>query len=240
MRPQLMTHCGGNVATLEDLRLVPLPEETSSYKPLSHYDLVMNIQRVASDMLRDHTFEKGSYALANNGSRLFGVHTYWTEANDLALAIGFRNSYDKSMSVGIAIGASVFVCDNLMFTGTITVLRKHTLNVIDDLETAILKVVYKARHQFTRITESAEQLRSLPLEDDDAFKMLGLLFGHKVLTPRQLPVARAEWLTPSHKAFQPRNSWSFYNAVTAALKSTPPQRILERHLALHDLMTKGT
>jgi hypothetical protein len=236
MKTQLMIHCGGTPAALGDLQSVPLPEETETYKTISHYDLVTNIERVACDMLRDYTFDKGMYALAKDGARMFGVHTYSTESSDLSLAIGFRNSYDKTLSVGIAVGAAVQICDNLMFAGQITVLRKHTRNVIDDLELAILKVVYKSQHHFIRMTEAAERMRGLSMTDDDAYKLLGLLFGRQILMPRQLTVAKQEWSKPGYPAFLPRTGWSFYNAITTALKSTPPNRILERHIALHDLM----
>jgi hypothetical protein len=39
------------------------------------------------------------------------------------LAIGFRNSHDKSMAVRIAVGASVMVCDNMLITGDINIRR---------------------------------------------------------------------------------------------------------------------
>jgi hypothetical protein len=47
--------------------------------------------------------------------------------------------------------------------------------------------------------------------NSEAFKMIGLLFGHGILTPRQLPVVKKEWLTPSYDDFRPRTMWS-YNA----------------------------
>ena len=238
MTKQMVIHCGGRKATLEELQVVPLPEETKSYKPVSHYDLATNIERVAAEMLKDFVFDGGMYALSKDGQRMFGVHIYATEMSDLGLSIGFRNSYNKTMSVGIAVGAAVYICDNLAFAGDITIMRKHTTNVIEDLEIAILRVVYKAQANFTSIAESAEKMRETPLEDDSAYKLLGLLFGRKVLTPRQLPVAKQEWLHPYYKEFNPRNYWSFYNAVTTALKSTPPNQILERHIKLHDLTTK--
>ena len=239
MKQQMVLHCGGKPADLEDLRKVALPQETKSYKPLGHYPLVLTLGEVADKLLKDYEFDKGIYALSKDGQRMFGLHTYGTQTSDLSLAIGFRNSYDKSMSIGIAIGASVMICDNLALSGDITVMRKHTTNVIADLEMMILRVMYRAEENFTQICESADQMKQTELDDNGAFKMLGLLFGKNVLSPRQLPVAKKEWLSPSYSEFQPRNGWSFHNAVTAALKSTPPNKILERHIRLHDLVTEN-
>lgn len=39
--------------------------------------------------------------------------------------LGLRNSPDKMFPAGIVAGASVFVCDNLSFSGVINLARKH-------------------------------------------------------------------------------------------------------------------
>jgi len=105
----LLLHCGGKHATLNELANVPLPVETHSYKPVSHYDLAINLAEVAGSLLNGHALSSSKYGLARDGNQLFGVHTFANGSDELGLSIGFRNSYDKSMSVGIAIGATVFV-----------------------------------------------------------------------------------------------------------------------------------
>ncbi|MBT6003042.1 MAG: hypothetical protein HOG76_09430, partial [Candidatus Marinimicrobia bacterium] len=72
----LMLHQGGEECSLEDLKNIPLPVETRSYKPVSHYDLSVNIARVASELLREFTLHKSQYGIARNGDQLFGVHTF--------------------------------------------------------------------------------------------------------------------------------------------------------------------
>jgi Domain of unknown function (DUF932) len=181
--------------------------------------------------------EKEQYALGRNGSRMFGVLVFKNGHSDLGLSIGFRNSYDKSMAIGIAVGAHVFVCDNLAFTGDITVLRKHTPNVWQYLEDISISTLYRSRKNFEKIVEDAETLKGRSLDDREAFRMLGLLFGRNVLTPRQLPAVKREWLNPAHGEFQARNMWSFYNACTETLKTCPPLVIMEKHIALHHLLT---
>jgi hypothetical protein len=170
---------------------------------------------------------------------MFGALQYRNTDEDMGLSIGMRNSYDKTMSVGICVGAAIFICDNLAFTGQITILRKHTLNVIDDLETAIIKVIYKSKFHFTSLVRSAQEMKTKPLKNEDAFKLMGLLFGRHILTPRQLVIARQEWVNPIQEAFIERNYWSFYNAVTGALKSTPANQMMERHIQFHDTMLEA-
>ena len=236
MNQLLMHTAGGDYATLEELRSIPVPSETNTYKPVSHYDLAKNLAEVSGTLLRDYELERSQYGLARDGAQLFGVHTYRNGSDSMGLSIGFRNSYDKSMSVGIAIGASVFVCDNLALTGEIAIARKHTSNVWNDLEELTITTIYRSQHNFTRIVEDAQVMQGQHLTDNDAYRLLGLLYGQGVITPRQIPVVKKEWLTPSHDEFEDRSVWSMYNAVTEALKTAPPTKIMEKHIALHQLL----
>jgi len=232
----LLMHCGGQSADLNDLRMVPLPDETDTYKPVSHYDLAMNLAEVSQGLLKDYTLEKSQFGLARNGNQMFGIHTYQNGNESLGLSIGFRNSYDKSMSVGIAIGATVFVCDNLALTGDIAIMRKHTTNVWTDLEELTITTIYRSQNNFHQIEKDSELMRSRILNDNSAFRLIGLLYGKDVLTPRQIPLVKREWLKPVFEEFQERNVWSFYNSCTEALKSTPLNKIMEKHIRLHELI----
>mgnify|MGYP000383241441 FL=1 len=233
----LLMHQGGDYCSLDDLRTIPLPKETRTYKPVSHYDLAVNLGEVSGGLLRGYQLDKAQYGLAREGNQMFGIHSYRNGiSSSMGLSIGFRNSYDKSMSVGIAIGASVFVCDNLALTGEIAIMRKHTANVWNDLEELTITTIYRSQHNFSKIVEDAETMAERYLSNDNAFRLLGLLYGNDVISPRQIPVVKREWLNPSHDEFEDRNVWSFYNAYTEALKSTPPNKIMEKHISLHDIL----
>ena len=229
----LLLHSGGEAASMEDLAAIPLPKETHSYKPVSHQALATMLGAMASDLLPEFELVNTQFGLARDGAQMFGVHTLKNGHSSMGLSIGFRNSYNKSLSVGIAVGGQVFVCDNLMLTGEVTVLKKHTLNVMSSIEALALSAIYKSRSAFNQIQEDAETMKDIPLSDEDAYRTIGLLYGNGIITPRQIPVVKNEWLKPSHDDFEGRNVWSFYNACTESLKSSPPQSIMERHLALH-------
>jgi len=233
----LLIHKGGEYCSLDDLRDIPLPQETRTYKPVSHFDLAKNLAEVSSGLMRGYQLEKAQYGLARDGNQMFGVHTYRNGiSSSMGLSIGFRNSYDKSMSVGIAIGASVFVCDNLALTGDIAIMRKHTANVWNDLEELTITTIYRSQNNFTKIVEDAEIMRSRYLSNDDAFRMIGLMYGNDIISPRQIPIVKREWLNPSQSDFEGRNMWSLYNAVTESLKTAPPNKIMEKHIALHEIL----
>ena len=232
----LMVHAGGNIVTRDDLSLVEVPEATESYTPVPHNHLAETLLTIGRDILKGYALDGEQYALAREGNQMFGVFTFKGEHPEMGLSIGFRNSYDKSMAIGVAIGAKVFVCDNLALAGDITVLRKHTGNVWASLEDIAISTLYRSQKNFQKVVEDAEFLRNMRISNEGAFQYLGLLYGKGVLTPRLLPVVKREWLKPSHEDFQPRNLWSFYNACTEAMKSVPPVLVMEKHIMLHEVM----
>lgn len=234
----LVVHRGGHMVTKDEMALIEVPQATDSYLPVPHNHLADTLATIGQDILTGFTLHKEQYALAREGAQMFAVHTYKNTQSDMGLSIGFRNSYDKSMAIGIAIGASVFVCDNLSLTGEISIMRKHTANVWKGLEDVAISTLYRSQKNFEKIVADSEAMRGVEIGDDEAFRMIGLLFGHGILSPRQLPVVKEQWLKPSHADFQPRNVWSLYNAATESLKSCPPIMIMERHIQLHNMITE--
>lgn len=110
----MLIHRGGEIVTREQLDLIKVPEATDSYVPVSHYHLADKLVGISKDILRDYVMVGENYAVARQGNQMFAALKFQRDESDMALSIAFRNSYDRSMSLGIAIGASVFVCDNLM------------------------------------------------------------------------------------------------------------------------------
>ena len=245
----MILHCGGKAVEYTDLRDIELPEETRTYKPVAHYDLADNVVAMGNDILTGYEFNSAQHAVAKDGQRYFGVFKFdqkptmllddgiidvATEMNKtMRYNIAIRNSYDKSMSVGVAMGASVFICDNLALTGDIAIMRKHTTNIIADLEEMLITNIYRSKSNFKDIFQDSVKLKNTKIENDHAYKFLGLLYGNGIIQARQLPHAMKQWRNPVYEDFQDRNAWSLYNAVTDSLKSTPPNKIMENHIGLH-------
>ena len=234
----MILHRGAIEVKRHDLDLVPLPEETDSYQPVSHYDLTDRLLTVSQDILTDYCLVGEKYALARQGQQMFAFLQFRKEEADLGLCIAYRNSYDRSMSVGMAIGATVFICDNMALTGEIAVMKKHTKNVWTTLEDLAISTIYRSQRNFQTIQVASERMRDIPFSDADAFSAMGNLFGMDIVSPRQIPIVKEEWLRPRHGVFRERNAWSFYNACTEALKSCPPSAIMEKHIRLHREMEK--
>lgn len=229
----LILHSGGKACTRDELDLIPMPEQTATYQPVSHFQLTNRLMTISQDIMSGFTLSGEKYGIARDGNQLFAVLQFRNSNEDMGLALGFRNSYDKSMAVGFACGASVFVCDNMCLTGDIVVMRKHTKSVWAELEERAISACYRAMQNYRQVVIDAGTFQTLPMDTDTGFSHLGRLYGHDLIGPRQMSVAKEEWLRPRHEAFAPRTGWSLYNAVTESLKSCAPVDIMERHIDLH-------
>ena len=226
---EMIIHRGGQLVSKADLDLIKLPEATDSYVPVSHFALSERILTIGQDLLTDFILVGENYAVARQGQQLFALLKFKKDNSEIGLSVAFRNSYDRSMSVGIAVGASVFVCDNLALHGDIAVMKKHTKNVWETLEDVAISTLYKSQHNYQKVIADAGRLKALPLKNKEAFELMGYLYGEDILSPRQLTVVKDEWLHPTHPEFEERNKWSFFNAVTESLKTCPPTIIMEKH-----------
>jgi hypothetical protein len=240
----MVLHCGGTPVDYDGLTNIELPKETNTYKPIAHHDLANNAVSIGNDLLKDYTYQSSQHAVAKDGQSYFGIYTFVNKNNTqenhdlLNYNIAIRNSYDKSMSIGVAMGATVFVCDNLALTGDIHVMRKHTRNVSNDLEEMLITNIYKSQNNFLDICKDRTVMNDAKLTDNDAYKLMGTMFGEGIIKPRQLSQTLREWRKPPYEEFEKRNVWSLYNAMTSSLKSTPPNKIMEKHIALHTNMKK--
>lgn len=234
----MIIHCGGRAVDYEELANVPLPEETTTYKPVAYHDLVMNVRNIADDLLTDYQYEKANYALSKDNQRMFSVLQYKSEdENDMGYSIGLRSSHNRSMSIGMCIGAQVFVCDNLVFTGSVKYMRTHTKNVFQDLENKLVSTIYNSKNKFANILEDRENMKNVTMNNDKAYSFLGRLGGYGILQSQQLSKAYKLWRKPTHVEFEPKNLWSLYNSCTESLKSTQPNKIIEKHIKLHNYAT---
>lgn len=235
----LLLHRGGNEVTLDDLKLIETPPPTETYVPVPHYELATMARTVGQDILRDYILVGENYGIARQGNQLFAILKFQKDPSEMALSVAFRNSYDKSMSIGMAFGASVFCCDNLALRGDIVVMKKHTKNVWNELEQLTITQLYKSQNNFAMLLDESGRMKERMMGDNEAYKLLGLMYGYDVLSPGQLPVVVDQWLKPRHTEFAPRNAWSFYNAITEGLKSTAPINVMERHVKAHQMLLEA-
>jgi hypothetical protein len=223
--------------SMDDLRdITPLEAETTTYSPLHHYDFATNTARLGESMLKQHGFELngGQYVITKDGGKLFMVQCFQhKDREDLKLSVAGRNSTDKSLASAVALGATVYCCTNLVINGTIRIFRKHTGDIYTYLQDSLILAFHKAVDSWSSVQNDMSSMQQLPLEDDEAFRIIGHMWGRGLLQPQQMTQVKTRWDAPEQEEFKPRNYWSLYNNITDVYKQLGPAVTMQKHLDLH-------
>lgn len=214
----LILHCGAQAVLRTELDHVQTPTATDTWQPIPHHAYLAHIEAT----LPSHGLRvvNEAHALTHDGGRYFGLLQVQNGHNhsDYSWVLGLRNSHDKSLPAGLVAGSSVFVCDNLAFSGEIEVSRKHTSFILRDLpllvKDALGRLVGKWFDQDRRIARYQE----FQLSDAGAHDLTIRALDAGAITNRMIPDVLEEWRKPRHAAFEPRNAWSWFNACTERLK----------------------
>ncbi|MCL4304004.1 MAG: hypothetical protein KJ077_50435 [Anaerolineae bacterium] len=227
---------GCREANFDELGLIPAPASTATWHPVPYQTLVTLAKEILGNTLPgEYELVDEGYILAQQGNQMFGALTYKSARLNLPFACGLRGSYNKTLTESICLGGKVTVCSNLMFSGLVKVVRKNTRNVITRLQDLLYEAAREVTGHHEQLVQDISALHTARCSDDLAYQMLGLAWGREIISDRQLPVARQEWLEPSFDEFSSRTKWSLYNAMTYAMKSTHPSVVLEHLSALHRL-----
>lgn len=234
----LIAHCGANRINRGDLLGLPLPEETDTFKPVSHYFLVQAIEEALA--FRHISITTEEFAVTPDGMKFFAVLQVNAQYEGVNFAIGLRNSNDKSMRLGIVAGYKVTVCDNLSFAGEYKpMLAKHSKNL--DLTESVSIAVDRLQRGWKPIREMIDFKRGHELSDGKARDMLYQLF-----TDARLPISlfrtthKEFFIKPSYDEFKPKTLWSLENAVTTSIKKLQPMSRYENTAKLGKFITDYT
>jgi hypothetical protein len=217
--PKLLLHCGGHLATREEVANTSTPSPTNTWQPIPHIEL---IERVEEALHLNH-LEIGNvaHALSHEGKRYFGlmeIKGHEVTADDYSHVVGLRNSHNKTFPVGLVAGATVFVCDNLSFSGEIRVTRKHTRFIQRDLVNLVQSSIGKLMNAWHEQDQRIARYKEHQLTDEVVHDIAVRSVDVGVLPNRKLPELLHEWREPRYEDFHPRTAWSLFNSYTEVLK----------------------
>src|SRR4026209_467866 len=161
----LIAQCGTSKVSREELKAIPVPERTRTFKPIPHHKIVDSLVEALG--FRHIAVVRDEYAVSTDGMKMFGVLDLETAFDGGRFAIGIRNANDKSMRLGLTSGLRVFVCDNLSFQGEFTpVLAKHSKNfsIVDSLAIGVDRI----QRNFDPLRQQVEAWRSSQITDEQA------------------------------------------------------------------------
>ena len=179
-----------------------------------------------------------AHGLTHDGQRYFGLLQVANGSNpdDFGLVVGIRNSHDKTFPASLVLGASVFVCDNLSFSGEVKLARKHTLYIARDLPQLLDRAIGLLGGLRRSQEDRFAGYRRTELAEAQAHDLIVRAVDGQVLPVTKLPDVLQEWRHPRHPEFaDSRTAWRLFNAFTEVLKGQL-DRLPRRTQALHGLM----
>ena len=237
-----MMHCGAESIPYPHLMQIHTPEPTDTHFPIPHHQFF----EVAHSELVDQGFSTAqeTHYINREGAHYFALmrimHESFRDDVGHGVMVALRNSHDKMFSASLAIGAKVFVCDNLSFSGDIVVGRKHTPNIWRELPElfsgAISKIKVMQKRQEVRFAEYKEA----PLDDYTADHLIMETYRRGIINLKRIGQVHKEWTAPSADHGD-KCVWRYFNAVTAALGPASanqliqlPKKTIDLHLLLDE------
>ncbi len=230
----LMLHAGANAIDRAALAVLPLPAPQGPRHVIRPFiedvELIDGFLHNEGYIIKDEAF-----GVRNDKDNLpadfFGVLTIEPAREgeyipagtaDFNLQIGIRGSYAQKMSRAIAVGNTVFCCDNMAFSGEIKVATKQTLNVANRipnlLRDAVARIPAFAEHQIKRF----DAYKARPVQQRSGDALLIECVRRGILCPSQIGKALEYWDAPVHVEGHTdrgqRTAFTLYNSVTEALK----------------------
>lgn len=242
-KSNLLLHCGASRVEREQLAAVATPVSTTSWTPIGHFELLEQVEKSLAS--RKLSIVTEAHGLTKDNNRYFGLLQISNlklgelgDQPDYGYCLGLRNSHDRRFPVSLAIGSSVFVCDNLSFSSEIRAFRRHTVHVKRDLPQLMARAVGQLSSKWNNQHKRFDAYKQHELSDPQAHDLLIRALDTRALMPTQIPHVLKEWRTPRHPEFAEagKTAWRFFNSCTEITKDSGLWTLAPRTEALHGLL----
>lgn len=234
----LYNHRGAREVTIDELTLIDAPPETDTWFPVKHSTVLDTVAETLT--ASGFGIDEMRLSVAHDNQRFFGTLRLKNRiAEGVSLAVGLRNSTDKSFPIGFCVGERVFVCDNLAFASEIVIARKHTRFGETRFNEAVSQAVLGLHQYQITAADRIARLQQWDLSSEAADSVILRAYETGVVGTRLLPAVLKHWREPITD-FAPRTGWSLLNAFTSALKERQklsPQEAAMQTIQLQRLLT---
>ncbi len=225
--------------TKELLLRTPLPQQTRTYKPVSHEQVInltleglvksgFEIERELYSTAKDGLVANGRYFIKN------------VEDKEMQLQVAWQNSYDKTKVLSFSIGCNILVCTNGMmaFRGIGTFRKKHQGEIQTFAPNMIPEYINQAGELFSILQKDREAMKQYQLNRRTTAELLGrMYFEEHFLESTQLNIIKREIEKPSHDYSSKSSLWELYQFTTFAIGGIHPSRWMDDHIDAHRFFT---
>jgi hypothetical protein len=216
------------------LLAAPVPQQTRTYKPVSHLELMdLTLESIYQ---AGFTLDQELYTSAREGKVANGKFTIKNVADsEMQLQIGWQNSYDKSLSLKFAIGTRIFICENGCVSGDYGAFKhKHVGEIQTFTPTAITEYIKDAGEAFTRMQTERESMKQIILDRRAQAELIGrMIIDEQFIESTQLNIIKRELEKPTHDYGSENSLWELYQFTTFSMKEVHPSLWMNNHIEAH-------
>lgn len=213
-----------------------VPEQTDTYMPVSHEDLL--------DLVDNRLFVTG-YEVNNrnieqnhDGTTIIAHFIVKKEDHpDFTQEFAVVSDYKKRKAIMFASGGHVFICGNGMVVSEVTIVRKHTSRVWEELTEKCDEAIEKMEENWEKMLDDIYLMASIGLTLTQKSELLGrMLIEEKILSITEVSKVVAEIKKPTHDYSSRDSLWELYNYCTFILKDAHIMRKTKALKSLHDFL----
>lgn len=228
-----------NKVDSEQLANVTTPAATDTHTPIGHALLAERTRNVIAKAGLEITQEE--HAIARGGLRYFGGFALKGDAidgDDRKLVLGLRNAHDKSFAASVCIGNQMMVCENLCFSSDVKLARRHTVNILRDLNTVLSSAVSRVTSHWVDMGNRIASYKESEISKEAASDLVVDLAEMGAFPARSVYKAIQEFRNPRHEEFKGGTLWTLYNGVTEHLKGGDLTKLPQRTMTTQSVFDR--
>lgn len=221
--------------TKQTLLNAPVPQQTRTYKPVSHEQLIdLTMQGIEKAGFK---LDKEMYSAARDGSIANGRFTISNVMDkEMQLEVGWQNSYDKSLTLKFAIGTRIMICQNGCVSGDYGAFKKKHVGEIQIFAPhAITEYIKGAGEVFRKMQEQRDRMKEIEVSRRTQAELIGrMMLEEQFIQSTQLNIISREINKPTFDYGAPGSMWELYQFTTQSMREVHPTLWMDNHIKAHN------
>lgn len=238
LRPYSGIYC----PTRDELRMIRIPvakELSCKYTPVGHYELTEKILLIAQDVIKDFIFVGDHYVISRSGRHLFGYLMFKKTNKEIGISIAFRNSYDDSFGISLAVGASILSSQNVALPGEMTSIRKPFKKSSATLDNVIVATIFKDWANYKKVISDFRRLKKIRVSYLEILYYMATLRELSIISPRQFEALKKELIELMSSYSTPINMWFVINMLLRVFKISRPDKAMDRYIRAYQFLVNN-
>jgi hypothetical protein len=223
--------------TRNQLLALTQPLKTATYSPVPHGEIISNLLEGLDK--KGLVVASENYRIAKSGEQVIGCfNVYGGGDADMQQRIMFKNSYDRSMAVGFAVGTNIVCCSNGMVRGDVMFKKSHRGTVLQEIRAKIQEALDHLDEHFTKLITQKERMKLIEIDKKVIAELTGRLFIEEgIINAEQTSIIKRELDFSEHFQFD-GTLWNYYNNITQSLKTSAPTNFIKSHADVHSFIER--